>query len=563
MALHVLDAAALRRVIAGFHAGLADHRQAIDDLNVYPVPDGDTGTNMTQTVQSVVESLEGVADDFEPLCAALAHGALMGARGNSGVILAQILRGVSGVLRDSAAAGAAPDAAVVARALAAASDGAYSAVASPTEGTILTVIREASQSAQAAAAAGGGLTEVLDAARERGHDALERTPEMLDVLAEAGVVDAGGAGLLLLFDACLAEVDGRPMPEAPEPSAARARAATAAEARPVEGSSIADLRYEVMFLLDAPDASVDGFKAAWQQIGDSIVVVGGDGIWNCHIHTDDIGAAVEAGIAVGRPHRIEVTDLLDQAAEHSESFAAPDQRPGPRAGGDEPPAAARVVEADRCSVVAVGAGGGVVEILTSLGADRVVAGGQSMNPSTAELLAAVDSLPTGHVVVLPNNKNIIAVAEQVDGETERTVRVVPTRSVVEGIASLMAFSPEATAARNSESMAAAAASVSHGEVTQAVRDATSPAGPVAAGDWLGIGPDGIAAVERGTAAAAITLLEAIIDDGHELLTVLTGKDADAAATAAIVGHLAEHHPDMEVDVSEGGQPLYPYYFGLE
>ena len=561
MASLVLDAATLRRVIVGFRDGLSAHRQVIDNLNVYPVPDGDTGTNMTLTMQSVVENLDGVDDNLGPLCAAVAHGALMGARGNSGVILAQILRGVSGVLREADAAGAAPDAPVVASALAAASDGAYSAVARPVEGTILTVIREASESAQAAAAAGGSLTEVFDAARDRGYDALSRTPEMLAVLAEAGVVDAGGAGLLLLFDACLTELDGRPMPEAPEPAAPPAAVASAAE--PTDEPSIADLRYEVMFLLDAPDSSVDGFKDAWQAIGDSIVVVGGDGIWNCHIHTDDIGAAIEAGIAVGRPHRIQITDLLDQAAEHSEAFTAPDSDLPADDAVMAPPDPVEITEADRCSVVAVGAGAGVVEILMSMGAHRVVAGGQSMNPSTAELLAAVDSLPTGHVVVLPNNKNIIPVAEQVDGETERTVGVVPTRSVVEGFSSLMAFSPGATAAQNSEAMAAAAGSVTPGEVTQAVRNASSSAGPIATGDWLGIGPDGIAAIESDVAAAATALLGTIIDDDHELLTVITGADADTATTEAIASYVAEHHPDVEVEVTEGGQPLYPYYFGLE
>ena len=556
-----LDAATLRRVIAGFHGGLDAHRQAIDNLNVYPVPDGDTGTNMTLTVKSVAESIEGVEDSMAPLCAAVAHGALMGARGNSGVILAQILRGFSGVLRDADAEGLVPDAAVVAGPLAAASAGAYTAVARPVEGTILTVVREASESAVAAADAGAGLVEMLDAARDRGYDALSRTPEMLAVLAEAGVVDAGGAGLLLLLDACLAELDGRPMPEAPEPSEAPAPAVTASAAHPVEESSIADLRYEVMFLLDAPDPSVDGFKAAWTEIGDSIVVVGGDGIWNCHIHTDDIGAAIEAGIAVGRPHRILVTDLLDQAAEHTESF---DALTGPGGHGDDAPAGpVEVTEADRCSVVAVGAGGGVEAILTSMGASRVVAGGQSMNPSTAELLAAVESLPTGHVVVLPNNKNIIPVAEQVDGQTDRSVSVVPTRSVVEGIAGLMAFAAEATAAQNGDAMAEAAASVLAAEVTQAVRDASSAAGPIATGDWLGIGPDGIAAVESGPAEAAVALLDEVIDDDHELLTVLTGAEADAAVTEAVVAHVSENHPEVEVEVNDGGQPLYPYYFGLE
>ena len=549
MAPLTLDAAVLRRVIVGYHDALSEHREVIDNLNVYPVPDGDTGTNMTLTVRSVTEGLDGVDDHLEPLCAAVAHGALMGARGNSGVILAQILRGFAGVLREAASAGQDPDAPVVARALTAASEGAYTAVARPVEGTILTVIREASESARAAAAAGQGLVEVLDAARVQGYDALERTPEMLAVLAEAGVVDAGGAGLLLLLDACLAELDGRPLPVPPKVAVGPAPAAAAGAATGVEESSIADLRYEVMFLLDAPDSSVDGFKQAWTEVGDSIVVVGGDGIWNCHIHTDDIGAAIEAGIAVGRPHRIQVTDLLDQAAEHSESFMEL--------------APVEITEADRCSVVAVGAGEGVEAILTSMGVSRVVAGGQSMNPSTAELLAAVDSLPTGHVVVLPNNKNIIPVAEQVDGETGRTVSVVPTRSVVEGISSLMAFSADATAAHNAGEMSEAAGAVTAAEVTRAVRDATSSAGPIRTGDWLGIGPDGIAAVESGPVEAATKLLSAIIDDDHELLTVLTGADADPAATEAIVAHVGENHPDVEVEVTEGGQPLYPYYFGLE
>ena len=561
MAPLVLNATTLRRVIAGFHGALSDHREVIDNLNVYPVPDGDTGTNMTLTVRSVTEGLDGVDDRLEPLCRAVAHGALMGARGNSGVILAQILRGFCGVLRDAASAGQEPDAPVVARALTAASEGAYTAVARPVEGTILTVIREASDAARTAAEAGEGLVEVLDAARAQGYDALARTPQMLAVLAEAGVVDAGGAGLLLLLDACLAELDGRPMPAPPKVAAGPTPAASASAAHPIEESSIADLRYEVMFLLDAPDSSVDGFKQAWIEVGDSIVVVGGDGIWNCHIHTDDIGAAIEAGIAVGRPHRIQITDLLDQAAEHSESFSAP-ATPADD-GGPSPLAPVEIAEADRCSVVAVGAGGGVEAILTSMGVSRVVAGGQSMNPSTAELLAAVDSLRTGHVVVLPNNKNIIPVAEQVDGETERTVSVVPTRSVVEGIASLLAFSADNTAVRNAEAMAAAAAAVTAAEVTQAVRDATSSAGPIVAGDWLGIGPAGITAVESEAAAAATALLSVIIDDDHELLTVLTGADADEATTEAIVGHVSERHPEVEVEVRDGGQPLYPYYFGLE
>ncbi len=567
MAATTLDAAALRRVILGFHDGLAAHRQTIDNLNVYPVPDGDTGTNMTLTMKSVTDGLEGVADEIAPLCAAIAHGALMGARGNSGVILAQIMRGLSAVLRDAAAAGTDLDAPVVAQAFTAASEGAYTAVARPVEGTILTVAREASEAAQAAAAAGASLLEVLDAARDQGYDALARTPQMLAVLAEAGVVDAGGAGLLLLIDAWLSELDGRAMPEAPDASADPAPAVAAGAAHPVEESSIADLRYEVMFLLDAPDPSVAGFKEAWTEIGDSIVVVGGDGLWNCHIHTDYIGAAIEAGIAVGRPHRIQITDLLDQAGEHAESFAALDAAADPDAGSDkagaDPPAPVEITEADRCAVVAVGAGAGVEAILTSMGAARVVTGGQSMNPSTAELVAAVNSLPAGQVVLLPNNKNIVPVAEQVDGETKRTVTVVPTRSVVAGIAGLLAFSSDATAEQNRQAMAEASLAVTAGEVTQAVRDASSSAGPIRTGDWLGIGPEGIVAIAPDAASAATALLDAIVTDDHELLTVVTGADAAEAATAAVEAHMSHGHPDVEVEVSDGGQPLYPYFFGLE
>ena len=582
----VLDAALLRRIVIGFRDALHAHRSRIDSLNVYPVPDGDTGTNMALTLQSVTDEIEAADDDMESLCQALAHGALMGARGNSGVIMAQILRGISSTVREAHQAGAALDAGVAARALSTASEGAYGAVGNPVEGTILTVVREASEAAGDAAAAGAGLPEMFDAAGERGYDALARTPQMLDVLAAAGVVDAGGAGLLLMIDAARFELSGRAVPEPPElaeaPHSPEGPQPAAADGRGGgdEGSSIADLRYEVMFLLDADDGRIDGFKQEWAAIGDSIVVVGGDGIWNCHVHTDDIGAAIEAGIAVGRPRRIRVTDLLEEVAERdwvrtalgeapqpSQPPQAPHLQAAPSAPSAPeepgPPAAVEITEAGRCAAVAVGAGDGVREILSSLGAHRVVSGGQSMNPSTADLLAAVDSVAAGSVVVVPNNSNIIPVAEQLDSATERRVSVVPTRSVVEGIASLLAFDPGADAEANRVAMTGAAAEVTAGEVTRAVRDAVCPVGPIKAGDWLGIGPDGISQIAVDETSAATGLLSDLVSEDHELLTVITGADAADASAAAIVAHAGEHHPDLEVEVQRGGQPLYPYYFGLE
>jgi DAK2 domain fusion protein YloV len=537
----VIDATTLKAVIVRFRDALLDHRESINELNVYPVPDGDTGTNMSLTMESVVEELAGAGDDIDSVGHAIAHGSLMGARGNSGVILSQILRGLTSVLRDRASV----DGEVLAEALRAATAGAYAAVMKPVEGTILTVVRECSEAATEAAEAGSDLLGVLEATRERGADALRRTPEMLQVLADAGVVDAGGKGLLLLVDAALAELDGRPMPE-PETRGAPVLTLVAESGE----DSIAELRYEVMFFLDTDDDAVPGFKEAWAEIGDSIVVVGGDGVWNCHVHTDDIGAAVEAGIAVGRPHKIRVTDILEEVEERDWVRAAM---------GESVPETEMVSVA----VVAVGVGDGVEAIFRSLGVHEVVAGGQSMNPSTADLLAAVESVPATEVVILPNNKNIIPVARQVDSNTDRCVCVVPTRSVAEGIACLMGFDPESGAAANAETMTELADDVVTGEVTRAVRAATSEVGDIAEGDWIGLTRDGIRAVEPSLVEASTALLEVIIDEEHELLTVIFGEDADPATTAALEEYVRTHNPDVEVEIHDGGQPLYPYYFGLE
>ncbi|MCA1656576.1 MAG: DAK2 domain-containing protein, partial [Actinobacteria bacterium] len=375
----------LRAVIVGYRDVLASHREVLNRLNVYPVPDGDTGTNMALTLESVVAELPPTSPepDMAAICRAVAHGSLMGARGNSGVILSQVMRGLTdGLAQVDAAAGA-----TLADALAVASDAAYKAVMHPVEGTMLTVIREAAEAAMAHRDA--DLVDLLDATATAARAALARTPEVLAVLAEAGVVDAGGAGLVLLFEVLLNVVDGRPVPE-PAHTLGSGRVSGGQDAPKSDQNEKGDgPRYEVMFLLDAPDEALDDFKACWDRLGDSIVVVGGDGTWNCHVHTDQIGAAVEAGIRAGRPHRVEVTDLFDQVAHLSCQDAG---------------------VAVATGVVAVASGDGIGRILTQLGVGRVVAGGQSMNPSTAEILAAVNSITAKEVIVLPNNKNVVAVA---------------------------------------------------------------------------------------------------------------------------------------------------------
>jgi DAK2 domain fusion protein YloV len=552
-----LGAADLRAVVEAYKEALAAHRDPINRLNVYPVPDGDTGTNMSLTLVSVAEELAGADNDLPAVCRAVSHGSLMGARGNSGVILSQVLRGMVGAIAEAGGL----DGPGLAQALRAACDAAYQAVMRPVEGTILTVVRESAEAAEQAVAADADadLVTVLTAARDRGEDALARTPELLPVLAEAGVVDAGGAGYLLFLDALAHVVDRRPIPEprvgegAVRPDAHLVHAGPGADGHGEGGS---DLRYEVMYFLEAPDEAIPSFKDVWAGIGDSIVVVGGDGLWNCHIHTDDIGAAIEAAVDAGRPRQIRVTDLGEQVEEERWVREAT----GAGAVVEEPPHASEPV---RTAVVAVAAGDGIKRIFYSLGVQGIVAGGQSMNPSTAELLAAVEAVPAEEVVILPNNKNIIPVAEQVDAHTDRTVRVVPTRGIAEGFAALMCYDPEARADENAKEMTALAGSVVAGEVTQAVRESTSEVGRIAEGDYVGIARDGIRAVEKTLAAAACRLLEALVTDEHEIVTVIEGEGATAGDTRAITEWLDEHRPEVSAEVHHGGQPLYPYLFGIE
>ena len=553
-ALARLGAEQLRAVVIGFRDALRSHQDAVNRLNVYPVPDGDTGTNMALTLESVVAELEGAAADMAATCKAISHGSLMGARGNSGVILSQILRGVAGGFAEDDGDGV--DGAGLAAALTAAAEAAYQAVMRPVEGTILTVVRRAAEGAADCVAGGSpSLVEVLDAARAAAQEALDATPEQLPVLKEAGVVDAGGAGLLLLLDAALHVVAQRPIPAPPEaPEGLAELSASAAHGMAAEGGgSIADLRYEVMYLLEAPDVAVPAFKEVWAGIGDSIVVVGGDGIWNCHIHTDDIGASIEAAIEIGRPRRIRVTDLLEQVEE--ERWV----REGAEAVAGEVAPGRDLVTA----VVAVATGEGIRRIFRSLGVTSIVAGGQSMNPSTAQLLEAVVATGASEVVLLPNNKNIIPVAEQVDALTDVTVRVVPTRGIAEGFAGLLAYDPDAPATDNAKEMSAAAEAVVAGEVTRAVRESSCDIGPIAAGDWLGIARSGIAAVEPTLAAATTALLDLLVEPTHEMVTLIEGEGASAADTRRVTEWLAEHRPDVEVEVHHGGQPLYPYLLGVE
>ncbi len=585
--LQLLEAEDLWAVMVTYRDALRLHQEEINRLNVYPVPDGDTGTNMALTLESVVSELakadgrgaptgdRGASDGgrrpaaavatndgnhhLADVCRAISHGSLMGARGNSGVILSQILRGIAEGFHTSAAAGPRE----LAKALVSASGAADRAVMRPVEGTILTVAREAGTAAEQTARTGASLVEVAGAARASAAEALARTPDLLPPLKQAGVVDAGGAGFLLLLDALLNRLDGRAFPDVPELHAAALRETAsgfggangdAGHGAGPGGQGVDSLRYEVMYLLDCPDASIDAFKDVWAGIGDSIVVVGGDGLWNCHIHTDDIGSAIEAGLDAGRPRDVRVTDLREQV----------DEERWVREGGALEPADEEDLGPEATTaVVAVAVGEGIRRIFRSLGVHRTVRGGQTMNPSTQQILEAVESVPSSSVIVLPNNKNIRPVAEQVDALTAKTVRVVPTEGVPEGFAALMAYDPEAAIDENATRMTAAARRVVPISVTQAVRDAVTPAGRVSQGQWLALTRDGIAVVAEDLADAVCRALDAVLGDASEIVTLIEGEGAGAGTTRQVTEWLHDAYKDISVEVHHGGQPLYPYLISVE
>jgi DAK2 domain fusion protein YloV len=600
-----LGARDLVEVMASYEESLARHREAINRLNVFPVPDGDTGTNMHLTLESVRRELAGLSgdEDMRATCKAISHGSLMGARGNSGVILCQILRGLvttfAGAASDSNQAPVgSPE---LAKGLVEADAAARAGVMRPVEGTILTVATAAAAGAADAMAAAAAVTSaerldpadpvaatkavpgaqaaqadlvtVAEAARTAAVDALWRTPGQLPVLAAAGVVDAGGAGLVLLFDAFLHVIDGRDLPDSlPLPDDVAAliaegalfQANTERNGAPAEPHALAEanegtgdisgLRYEVMYLLEAQDHAVPAFKNVWAGIGDSIVVVGGDGMWNCHIHTDDIGAAIEAALDAGRPRNVRVTDLLEQVEEESWVRKAAAAPPAEEAEIGPPPVT---------SVVAVATGDGIGRIFYSLGARHIVAGGQSMNPSTEQILKVIETTPGQEVVVLPNNKNIRAVAAQACELSTKPARVVDTAGIQEGFAALLEYDPEVGAEENAAAMADAAARVVAGEVTQAIRASETEVGEIAAGDWIGLSRRGIEVVAGSVADATCRLLDRLLEPSHEIVTIIEGAGARPADTRRVTEWLAENRPGVAVELHHGGQPLYPYLIAAE
>jgi uncharacterized protein len=518
----VSDLEQARALARGALASLERSRQRIDDLNVYPVPDGDTGTNLLLTVRAVVEALDAShATDRAALVREVSRAALMGARGNSGVILSQIVRGAAEEL------GAADevDGATIARALRAASDAAYRAVRRPVEGTMLTVVRAL---AEAAEQHGSSLPELV----RHGEEAVARTQEQLDVLREAGVVDAGGAGLVEILRGIAAAVSGEELPEAP-PSEGLAVEAIHHE--------LSRYRYCTVFVLEGDDLDVQALEAELEPLGDSLLVVGDRSALKVHVHTDDPGAALRAGTGRGVVEGVEIANMHRQTEQREERLLH----------GTE----------NATDVVAVVAGAGNRAIFESLGAARVVEGGQSMNPSTAELVVALESVAAPETILLPNNSNVILAAEQAARAAEKPVEVVPTDSIPAGLAAMVVFDGTRPAAENAAAMREAIASVATGEVTIASRDAVLDGLAIRKGNYFGLAGGDPVAEGQSFEEVARAVVERLLAEPREVLTLLRG--ADAPELGPLVAELTKRHPELEVDVQDGGQPHYPLLVSAE
>ena len=522
--------------------GLSATREEIDALNVYPVPDGDTGTNMFLTVESareaMAEALVEHPDDLRVAMRAYARGALLGARGNSGVIFSQL---IGALLRRIGQAG--PEdrsAAVFAEGMALATEAAYAAVGTPVEGTILSVARAASEAAAAAAEVPDDrLGDVVSAAASAARDALARTPEQLPMLAQAGVVDAGGRGLCVVLDAAESAITGkRPTTATPHDGTPTIPVARIPSGDLTEGGPA----YEVMYLLEAEDDAIPTLRNELAPLGDSLVVVGGEGLWNVHVHVDDVGAAVEAGIRAGSPRRIEVTHFVEQIDRAREKRA---ERLGRK-------------------LVIVSAGPGLSELFHESGA-VVIDGGPGRRPSTGQLLGAIEETGANEVIVLPNDPDSIGVAEAAAHEAETKgihVVVIPTRAQVQGIAALAVHEPGRPLDIDVVHMTAAARGARHGAVTVAAKDAMTTAGPCSVGDALGVVHGDFAIVGDDLYEVACGVLERLIGGGGELVTLVSGSEAGDLAQAC-EAWVERAHPGVDVVVYDGGQDRYPLLVAVE
>lgn len=548
-----INAALCAKMFLGGAKNLEANKEWINELNVFPVPDGDTGTNMTLTITSAAKEVASLENpEMEPLCKAISSGSLRGARGNSGVILSQLLRGFTkGIKKHDEI-----DAPLLAEAFEKAVETAYKAVMKPKEGTILTVARGMAEKASELATEGMELEEMMEAIVAEGDAVLARTPEMLPVLKEAGVVDSGGQGLMQVMKGALDVFKGKEIEYTVEEQKS---AKAAAEAQPKEKEIKFGYCTEFIIMLDKPMSpeTEHEFKEFLMSIGDSIVLVADEDIVKVHVHTNDPGKAISRALTYGALTRMKIDNMRE---EHQEKLIKDAEKLAAQQAEEEK----KKEPKKECGFISVSIGEGIGEIFKGLGVDCLIEGGQTMNPSTEDMLSAIDKVNAENVFIFPNNKNVILAANQAKVLTkDKKIFVIPTKTVPQGITAVINYNPDRTPEENEASMMEEIQHVKTGEVTYAVRDTHIDDKEIHEGDFMGIGDHSILSVGKNLSDVTKDMLAAMADDDSELISIYYGADIDEETANALGNEIMELYSGCDVEIYSGGQPIYYYVISVE
>ncbi len=558
MEINSINAAVLAKMFLNGAKNLESKKEWINELNVFPVPDGDTGTNMTMTIMSAAKEVSALdKPDMPSIAKAISSGSLRGARGNSGVILSQLFRGFTKVIGKETQI----TVPILSAAIQKAVETAYKAVMKPKEGTILTVARGAADKAAELAEETDDLVYFMDEVIKEAELVLKKTPDMLPVLKQAGVVDSGGQGLVVVLQGAYDALLGKEIDYtiSAEPAAAVRKISKETEAEIKFGYCT---EFIIVLNKSLTDDEEHRYKSFLESIGDSIVVVADDEIVKTHVHTNDPGLAIQEALTHGSLSRIKIDNMRE---EHQERVIKDSQKLAARQAAEE---AAKEAESSAPSkeigFIAVSAGEGLSEVFKGLGADYMIEGGQTMNPSTEDILNAVGRVPARHIFVLPNNKNIILAANQAAAlSEEKEVHVIPTKTIPQGITALINFIPEQSVEENESRMMEEIKNVKTGQVTYAVRDTVIDDKEIKQDDYMGIGDKTILAVGRDLNQVTIEMIESMIDDEAAIVSIYYGEEITAEAAGAIASKISEKYEDLEVEVQYGGQPIYYYLISVE
>ncbi|WLR53471.1 DAK2 domain-containing protein [Mesobacillus subterraneus] len=556
MSINVLDGKRFAEMIIQGANHLAANAKYVDALNVFPVPDGDTGTNMNLSMTSGAKEVKNnVQEHIGKVGSALAKGLLMGARGNSGVILSQLFRGFAKAIENKPTVNSVEFAA----ALNAGVETAYKAVMKPVEGTILTVAKDAAKHAVAVANNHESLIGLMEEVLKEAKASLNRTPDLLPVLKEVGVVDSGGQGLVFVYEGFLAELKGEKLPDSPTAMPNMNELVSAEHHKSVQSHmNTEDIEFgyctEFMVRLEGKEAfSEENFRQDLSKYGDSLLVISDEEVVKVHIHSEQPGEVLTYGQRYGNLINMKIENMRQQHTDIVGESTTP-----LRTQASEPKKEKR-----EYGIVAVSMGSGIAELFRSIGANAVIEGGQTMNPSTEDIISAIKEVNARKVIILPNNKNIIMAAEQAAEVAEEEVVVIPSKTVPQGMTALLSFNPSAEAGDNKESMTDAMQHVKTGQLTYAVRDTSIDGLEISTGDFMGLADGKIILKDQDKVKAAKDLLDQMLDEDSEILTILKGEDASDEEVDSIVEFVESNYGDVEVEVHNGEQPLYAFIFAIE